>query len=456
MDYKKGFLIIMSIMVLVFLSFTTVLAFPEDADTEDVSGSKDHPLISRFPDSYIRFYESKDYNEFTLPLSELREAEFGDKYKEYKEKDLRLEGKLTQHFYVVSEKYSTLEIFRNYERALKENNFEIIARKDVGVDEGFTMPLYDQIHFKEAPETHFEAVAPDKRTARHLTAKLSRSEGDVYISLFIARHGFYGGDWPEGQPAVFQVIVEETELQTDLIEVDTDFESEDSKETVETDFPEDTPNKDVTDSRDHPLISRFPDSYIRFYESKRYNEFTLPLSELREAEFGDEYKEFEEKDLRLEGKLTQHFYVVAEKYSTLEIFRNYERALKENNFEIIVRKDVGVDEGFTMPLYDQTYFKEAPETHFEAVAPDKRTARHLTAKLSRSEGDAYISLFIARHGFYGGDWPEGQPAVFQVIVEETELQTDLIEVDTDFESEDSKETVETDFPEDTPNKDVTD
>jgi len=91
------------------------------------------------------------------------------------------------------------------------------------------MPLYDQIHFKEAPETHFEAVAPDKRTARHLTAKLSRSEGDVYISLFIARHGFYGGDWPEGQPAVFQVIVEETELQTGLIDMESVMRDIESK-----------------------------------------------------------------------------------------------------------------------------------------------------------------------------------------------------------------------------------
>src|SRR6056297_2150407 len=151
MDYKKGFLIIMSIMVLVFLSFTTVQAFPEDADTEDVSGSKDHPLISRFPDSYIRFYESKDYNEFTLPLSELREAEFGDGYEEFMEKDLRLEGEMTQHFYVVPKEHSTLKIFRNYEQALKKNDFDIIAQKDVGVDEGFHYPLYKQVNFKAAP-----------------------------------------------------------------------------------------------------------------------------------------------------------------------------------------------------------------------------------------------------------------------------------------------------------------
>src|SRR6056297_24692 len=136
MNYKKVFLIIMSITVLVFFSFTNVLAFPEDAPAEDVTDSQDHHLISRFPGSYIRFYESKGYDEFTLPLSELRKAEFGNEYKDFTEKDLRLEGKMTQHFYVVPKKHSTLKIFRNYEQVLKENDFTIIVQKKVGVDDG--------------------------------------------------------------------------------------------------------------------------------------------------------------------------------------------------------------------------------------------------------------------------------------------------------------------------------
>ncbi|MGM0438641.1 MAG: OmpA family protein [Bacillota bacterium] len=415
--------------VVIFMFLTPVLAFPEDAPTEDVTDSQDHPLISRFPGSYIRFYESKDYNEFTLPLNELKNAEFGDEYKEFTEKELRVEGKMTQHFYVVPKKHSTLEIFRNYEQALKKNDFEIIAQKSGGVDEGFWYSLYNGIDFKDASETHFEGVGADKESGRYLAAKLSRAEGDVYISLFTAKHGFYGGSWPDGQPAVFQVIIEETDLQTDLIEVDTDFKSKDTKETTEADFPEGTPNKDVTDSRDHPVISRFPGSYIRFYESKDYDGFTLPLNELKNAEYGGEYKEFTEKELRVEGKMTQHFYVVPKKHSTLEIFRNYEQALKKNDFEIIAQKSGGVDEGFWYSLYNGIDFKDASETHFEGVGADKESGRYLAAKLSRAEGDVYISLFTAKHGFYGGSWPDGQPAVFQVIIEETDLQTDLINIE---------------------------
>lgn len=206
--------------VIVFMFLTPVLAFPKNTPNEDVMDSKDHPLISRFPGSYIRFYESKDYDEFTLPLNELIEAEFGDQYKEFTEKGLRVEGKVTQHFYVVPKNHSSLEIFRNYEQALKEKDFEIIAQKNGGVDEDFKSSLYYGIDFKSASETHFEGVWADKESGRYLAAKLSRAEGDVYISLFTAKHGFYGGKWPDGQPAVFQVIIEETDLQTDLISIE--------------------------------------------------------------------------------------------------------------------------------------------------------------------------------------------------------------------------------------------
>ncbi|SDL69040.1 OmpA family protein [Halarsenatibacter silvermanii] len=229
MIYKKAFLTIMVIMVFVVFSFTTALAFPADTPAEDVTDSSDHPLISRFPGSYIRFYESKDYDEFTLPFSELETAEFEDEYEEFADKDLRLEGKITQHFYVVPERHSSLEIFRNYEQALKENNFEILVQKDADVDEWFSRPLYEQVNFQDASETSFEGLDPDKQSGRYLMAKLSRAEGDVHISIFTARHGYYGGSWPDGQPAVFQVVVEETELDTGLIDMESVMQDIESK-----------------------------------------------------------------------------------------------------------------------------------------------------------------------------------------------------------------------------------
>ncbi|SDH12824.1 hypothetical protein SAMN04515651_10664, partial [Halanaerobium congolense] len=54
---RKLFSTVLITTVLIFMFLTPVLTFPEDTPNKDVTGSIDHPLISRFPGSYIRFYE---------------------------------------------------------------------------------------------------------------------------------------------------------------------------------------------------------------------------------------------------------------------------------------------------------------------------------------------------------------------------------------------------------------
>ncbi|MBM4162667.1 MAG: OmpA family protein [Ignavibacteria bacterium] len=59
---------------------------------EDAEGSKDHPLISRYPGSYIRHYDVKEFGEYALALGKL--------HKDGKlTKSQELEGKVTQITY---------------------------------------------------------------------------------------------------------------------------------------------------------------------------------------------------------------------------------------------------------------------------------------------------------------------------------------------------------------------
>ncbi|MFW5988285.1 MAG: DUF4892 domain-containing protein, partial [bacterium] len=121
---RNLFLLILVTTVIVFIFLTPVLAFPEDAPTEDVPGSEDHPLISRIPDSYIRYYNEKNYGKFTLPFSDLKEVDDEDVPQE----DKRIEGKITRNFYVIPDDHSALEVYRNYEMALEEAGFEILRK----------------------------------------------------------------------------------------------------------------------------------------------------------------------------------------------------------------------------------------------------------------------------------------------------------------------------------------
>jgi OmpA-OmpF porin, OOP family len=97
------------ILTFISLGFTAAFAAAQDAD---VKGSKDHPLISRFPGSRIIGYMQKDWDQTRFPLSN----EIDDN-KEIK-KPATVEGKIIRIVYVAPAGKSPLEVHRNYEQAL--------------------------------------------------------------------------------------------------------------------------------------------------------------------------------------------------------------------------------------------------------------------------------------------------------------------------------------------------
>src|SRR5208282_755706 len=86
------------------------------AQDQDAEGSKDHPLISRYPGSVITHYLTKEFDEFTLPLGKLADDKFT--------RSQHLEGKFTRIVYLAPAGRSVLEVFRNYLGGLKKGGFE--------------------------------------------------------------------------------------------------------------------------------------------------------------------------------------------------------------------------------------------------------------------------------------------------------------------------------------------
>ena len=89
---------------------------------EDIKNSKDHPLISRYPDFYISKYFQAEFDE-----AEIMVAEFDKKAKQAE--TIKLEGKITNISYSANRKHlevSTLQLYKNYEKALKKLNAEFI------------------------------------------------------------------------------------------------------------------------------------------------------------------------------------------------------------------------------------------------------------------------------------------------------------------------------------------
>ena len=88
---------------------------------EDVKGAKDHPLLTRYPDSFITDYE-KNFNS----------VKFTTKSADGKPQETAIEGQATQfrYYYNDPEKQpSPLQVIRNYQNAIKAIKGEVVFER---------------------------------------------------------------------------------------------------------------------------------------------------------------------------------------------------------------------------------------------------------------------------------------------------------------------------------------
>jgi outer membrane protein OmpA-like peptidoglycan-associated protein len=167
---------------------------------QDLEGSRDHPLISRYPGSYIARYLSKEFDEFTLPLGPVDEENKITK-------NQPLEGKITRIVYVAPAGRTVLEVFRNYQAALKKAGFGTL----------FTCGP------QGCGSTIANAYANSGDSAdywgpqhgiHYISAKLARQEGDVYVSLLVDDQG------PDSRTDAELYVIEVKPMESGLITVD--------------------------------------------------------------------------------------------------------------------------------------------------------------------------------------------------------------------------------------------
>jgi OOP family OmpA-OmpF porin len=163
---------------------------------QDVEGSKDHPLISRYPGSTIEMYSQKEFDEFTLPLSAVADGKY--------DKAQHLEGRVTGIYYLSPQNRSTLEIFRNYAGALKSAGFQTLYT--CAKTCGDVPPSHSWIS-----DDAFGNYSTDG--AYYLAAKLSRTEGDVCVALWVYDPG--GGYGIKS----YLVVIESKPMETGLVTV---------------------------------------------------------------------------------------------------------------------------------------------------------------------------------------------------------------------------------------------
>lgn len=147
------------------VAFVLCLPAPAFAQPqEDVPGSRDHPLLSRFPGSVIVRYDEGEFDELLVPLGKSTGIGEFDAAE-------RVEGKVTRLTYEMPVGHSTLEVLQSYREALVEAGFEIpftCAREECGSHLDFQKLerpfIIDQDH-------------------RYLAAKGDLPEGRVWVTV---------------------------------------------------------------------------------------------------------------------------------------------------------------------------------------------------------------------------------------------------------------------------------
>ena len=165
--------------------------------------------------------------------------------------------------------------------------------------------------------------------------------------------------------------------------------------------------KDLPNSKDHPLVTRYPGSVIDVYSVVEFDEFNLPLGKLKDAGF--------DKSQHLEGKITRIGYAAPAGRSILEVYRNYESALQRGGFTTL----------FSCANDDCGYSGNA-----KIITTQKDDwswsagQRAISAKLARAEGDVYVSMHI-------GQWShlEQGSSIMLYVVEIKPMEGGLVTVD---------------------------
>lgn len=216
---------------LLAFAVTPLTASPGLAQIQDVVGSQDHPMISRYAGSTILGYDVREFDEFVLPTGPVRRLTTGVGVEP--SESLRVEGKVTRILYVAPADRSPLEVLRNYEQGLQTAGFETLyscSGRECGEDDGDLSEhyLYNRDReLSDAPPgasgvpgqiTEFAFSFP--RDQRYVVGRLARPEGDVYASVYVATETFNHFPETKDHALVLLDVIETVPMETDMVTVD--------------------------------------------------------------------------------------------------------------------------------------------------------------------------------------------------------------------------------------------
>ncbi len=191
------------VALVVFAAFIVTAAV---ARAGDVAGSHDNPLVGRFQGSTIIRYQQRAFDQYKLITKKV--THYGGLGKN-PDVAQTLEGKVTRITYAVPAGHSTFEVQSAYETALKNNGFKVLFQCSDAACGGRD--------FNNVVVPYNSQFGDNYEDQRYIAARLSRSQGDVYASIYTARNTTGGGS--DHNAIYTQVNVIEIKPQTSKVVV---------------------------------------------------------------------------------------------------------------------------------------------------------------------------------------------------------------------------------------------
>ncbi len=183
----------------------------------DLPGTKDHPVISRYPGAEIRWQDVQAYQEFKVAVGPQTGYRHIDDW-------IETAGRLTRTYYEVSGEKTSSEVYQNYRNALTKAGFDIVAqgmRNDSRPSPEIGGRTWMGTYYAANPisarggEVRLLQGSSSSGGSGFVAGRLERAEGTVYVAVAVAQYS-------QDVVATLIDVIEEEALQDDLVSVDAD------------------------------------------------------------------------------------------------------------------------------------------------------------------------------------------------------------------------------------------
>ena len=166
----------MRFTTLFLLSAVLVLTMNLSAQENDAEGCKDSPIITRMPGSTIHSCENKEYDQAKMPANSDGEEK-------------AVEGEYHSWDYGTREGISEIQVFRNFETALKQAGFTIVYSSSPGT---ITARKGNTWYWLQNSGTYYyQTIVTEKAMNQEVTADASSLSDELKKSGHVAVYGIH-------------------------------------------------------------------------------------------------------------------------------------------------------------------------------------------------------------------------------------------------------------------------